>query len=48
MRTSYGAVLRGAGGNPQAIERAGWSLLTVKVIDVRAGRLLRHARRAWR
>ncbi len=31
MRTSYGAVLRGAGGNPRAIERAGWSLLKVKV-----------------
>jgi ribose transport system permease protein len=32
MRTSYGAVLRGAGGNPQAIERAGWSLLKTKVV----------------
>jgi ribose transport system permease protein len=31
MRTAYGAVLRGAGGNPQAISRAGWSLLKVKV-----------------
>ncbi|MCX5515501.1 ABC transporter permease [Kaistia algarum] len=31
MRTSYGAVLRGAGGNPRAIERAGWSLLRVKM-----------------
>jgi len=31
MRTSYGAILRGAGGNPRAIERAGWSLLRVKV-----------------
>ncbi|MFY9972589.1 MAG: ABC transporter permease [Roseiarcus sp.] len=30
MRTSYGAVLRGAGGNAIAIERAGWSLLKVK------------------
>ena len=30
MRTSYGAVLRGAGGNAVAIERAGWSLLKVK------------------
>lgn len=26
-RTSYGAVLRGIGGNPRAVERAGWSLL---------------------
>ncbi len=31
MRTSYGAILRGAGGNPKAIGRAGWSLLRVKV-----------------
>jgi ribose transport system permease protein len=31
MRTSYGAVLRGAGGNPRAIERAGWSLLKAKM-----------------
>ncbi|HSO47721.1 MAG TPA: ABC transporter permease, partial [Rhizobiaceae bacterium] len=29
MRTAYGAILRGAGGNPKAIERAGWSLLKV-------------------
>jgi len=32
MRTSYGAVLRGAGGNPVAISRAGWSLLKTKAI----------------
>jgi ribose transport system permease protein len=32
MRTSYGAILRGAGGNPVAIGRAGWSLLKTKVI----------------
>jgi ribose transport system permease protein len=31
MRTSYGAILRGAGGNPNAIGRAGWSLLKTKV-----------------
>lgn len=31
MRSSYGAVLRGAGGNPRAIARAGWSMLTIKV-----------------
>ena len=31
MRTSYGAVLRGAGGNPAAVERAGWSMLKVKM-----------------
>src|SRR5450432_243492 len=32
MRTSYGAILRGAGGNPVAIARAGWSLLGTKVV----------------
>jgi ribose transport system permease protein len=31
MRTSYGSILRGAGGNPRAIERAGWSLLKTKM-----------------
>jgi ribose transport system permease protein len=30
-RTSYGVILRGAGGNPLAIGRAGWSLLSAKV-----------------
>jgi ribose transport system permease protein len=32
MRSAYGAVLRGAGGNPVSVERAGWSLLRVKVV----------------
>src|ERR1700676_4937768 len=32
MRTSYGAILRGSGGNPSAIGRAGWSLLKTKVV----------------
>jgi ribose transport system permease protein len=32
MRTSYGSILRGSGGNPRAIERAGWSLLKTKVV----------------
>jgi ribose transport system permease protein len=32
MRSSYGAVLRGASGNGQAINRAGWSLLKTKVV----------------
>ena len=32
MRTSYGAVLRGSGGNPAALRRAGWSLLKTKVV----------------
>src|SRR5258706_170404 len=31
MRTSYGAILRGSGGNPAALARAGWSLLKTKV-----------------
>jgi ribose transport system permease protein len=31
MRTSYGAILRGVGGNPRAIQAAGWSLLRAKV-----------------
>ena len=31
MRSAYGAVLRGAGGNPRSVERAGWSMLRIKV-----------------
>jgi ribose transport system permease protein len=31
MRTSYGSILRGSGGNPKAIGRAGWSLLKTKI-----------------
>ena len=31
MCSPYGAVLRGVGGNPRAVERAGWSLLQAKV-----------------
>lgn len=31
MRTSYGAILRGVGGNPVALRRAGWSLLRAKM-----------------
>lgn len=31
MWSPYGAVLRGVGGNPRAVERAGWSLLKAKV-----------------
>jgi ribose transport system permease protein len=31
MHTSYGVILRGSGGNPVAIRRAGWSLLKTKV-----------------
>jgi ribose transport system permease protein len=31
MRTSYGVILRGSGGNAAAIARAGWSLLKAKV-----------------
>jgi ribose transport system permease protein len=32
MRTSYGAILRGTGGNSVAIGRAGWSLLKAKAV----------------
>ncbi|XBS69191.1 ABC transporter permease [Acerihabitans sp. KWT182] len=32
MRTSYGAVLRGAGGNPAAMARAGWSLGKLRTV----------------
>jgi ribose transport system permease protein len=31
MLTSYGAILRGSGGNPNALARAGWSLLKTKI-----------------
>jgi ribose transport system permease protein len=31
MWSPYGAVLRGVGGNPKAVQRAGWSLLRAKV-----------------
>ncbi len=31
IRSPYGAILRGAGGNAAAVARAGWSLLRVKV-----------------
>jgi ribose transport system permease protein len=31
MRSSWGVVLRGAGGNPRSVARAGWSMLRVKV-----------------
>jgi len=32
MTSSYGVVLRGSGGNPRAIGRAGWSLLKTKMV----------------
>ncbi|OBQ63509.1 ABC transporter permease [Mesorhizobium erdmanii] len=32
MRTSYGVILRGSGGNPAALKRAGWSLLRTKIV----------------
>jgi ribose/xylose/arabinose/galactoside ABC-type transport system permease subunit len=32
MRTSYGAVLRGMGGAAQAVQRAGWSVLTGRAV----------------
>jgi len=32
MRSAYGAVLRGIGGNAKAVARAGWSILKAKII----------------
>lgn len=32
MRTSYGVILRGSGGNATALGRAGWSLLRTKIV----------------
>ena len=32
MRTSYGVILRGSGGNPAVLRRAGWSLLKTKIV----------------
>ena len=31
MWSAFGTVLRGAGGNPRSLERAGWSLLKIKM-----------------
>jgi ribose transport system permease protein len=30
MRSAWGTIVRGAGGNPRAVERAGWSLLRIR------------------
>ena len=32
MLSSYGVIARGAGGNPKALSRAGWSMLKTKII----------------
>lgn len=32
MRSSYGVILRGIGAAPQAVRRAGWSLLTARAV----------------
>lgn len=32
MHSSFGAVLRGAGGNAKALARAGWSMLRIKMV----------------
>jgi ribose/xylose/arabinose/galactoside ABC-type transport system permease subunit len=32
LRSSFGVVLRGAGASPQAVVRAGWSMLTIRVV----------------
>ena len=39
-RSSFGAVLRGAGANPRAIERAGWSLVGIRIVVYAAAGLL--------
>ncbi len=39
-RSSYGAVLRGAGGNPRAIQRAGWSITGIRTAVYAAAGLL--------
>jgi len=33
MRSPYGTILRGAGGNPAAVARAGWSMLKIKMVS---------------
>jgi ribose transport system permease protein len=40
MRSSYGVILRGTGGNPKAIARAGWSLLRARLIAYMSAGLL--------
>jgi ribose transport system permease protein len=32
MLSSYGVIARGAGGNPKALSRAGWSMLKTKIV----------------
>lgn len=32
MLSSYGVIARGAGGNPKALSRAGWSMLRAKIV----------------
>ncbi|MGY5800040.1 ABC transporter permease [Rhizobium sp. LEGMi12c] len=39
-QSSYGAVLRGAGGNPRAIQRAGWSITVIRAAVYAAAGLL--------
>ena len=39
-RSPYGPVLRGAGANPRAVERAGWSLLGIRLAVYSAAGLL--------
>jgi ribose transport system permease protein len=39
-RSSYGAVLRGAGENPRAVQRAGWSLVYIRLAVYAAAGLL--------
>jgi ribose transport system permease protein len=40
MRSSFGVILRGAGGNPRAIARAGWSILKARLVIYTAAGIL--------
>jgi ribose transport system permease protein len=41
MRSSFGPIFRGAGANPRAVERAGWSIAAIKVsVYAAAGALI--------
>lgn len=42
MRTTFGVLMRGVGGNTRSVARAGWSVLWIKGATLCGGRLLRH------
>ena len=47
MHSSAGVIARGAGGNPKAMTRAGWSLLGIRASMYALGRPVRRARRSF-